>query len=48
MQEKNSKLICVDYEVEMRYENAQNYAVIDGEKFEFPLLGLYQKQNLKK
>ena len=45
-QEKNAKLICVDYEVEMEYTNAQNYIVIDGEKCEFPLLGLYQKQNL--
>ena len=45
-QEKNAKLICVDYEVEMEYTNAQNYAVIDGEKCEFPLLGLYQRQNL--
>ena len=45
-QEKNAKLICVDYEVEMEYTNAQNYAVIDGKKCEFPLLGLYQKQNL--
>ena len=45
-QEKNAKLICVDYEVEMEYTNAQNYIVIDGEKCEIPLLGLYQKQNL--
>ncbi len=45
-QEKNAKLICVDYEVEMEYTNVQNYAVIDGEKCEFQLLGLYQKQNL--
>ena len=44
--EKNAKLICVDYEVEMEYTNAQNYAVIAAEKFEFPLLGLYQRQNL--
>ncbi len=45
-QEKNSKLICVDYEVKMKYENAQNYALINCEKYEFPLFGLYQKQNL--
>ena len=43
---KNAKLISVNYEVEMKYESAQNYAVIDGKKYEFPLLGLYQKQNL--
>ena len=30
----------------MQYENAQNYAVIDGKKCEFALLGLYQRQNL--
>lgn len=44
--EKNAKLLAVDYEVEMEYTNAQNYAVIAAEKFEFPLLGLYQRQNL--
>lgn len=44
--EKNAKLIPVNYEVEMQYENAQNYAVIDGKKCEFALLGLYQRQNL--
>lgn len=44
--EKNAKLLAVDYEVEMEYTNAQNYVVIDGEKGEFPLLGLYQRQNL--
>ena len=44
--EKNAKLICVDYEVEMKYENTQNYVVIDNKKYEIQLLGLYQKQNL--
>lgn len=44
--EQNSKLINVDYEIEMVYNNGQNFALIDNEKFEFPLLGLYQKQNL--
>lgn len=44
--QKNAKLITVDNEIQMQYENGINYAVIDGKKFEFPLLGLYQKQNL--
>ena len=44
--EKNSKLISIDYEIEMIYKNGQNIAIIDNEQFEFPLLGLYQKQNL--
>ena len=44
--EKNAKLIPVNYEVEMIYENNINYAIIENKKYEFPLLGLYQKQNL--
>ena len=44
--EKNSKLIPVNYEVEMIYENGINYAMINNQQYEFPLLGLYQKQNL--
>lgn len=44
--QKNAKLITVDNEIQMQYENGINYAVIDGKKFKFPLLGLYQKQNL--
>lgn len=44
--EKNAKLIPINYEVKMIYENGINYAVIDNKKYEFPLLGLYQKQNL--
>ena len=44
--EKNSKLINVDYKIEMIYKDGQNFAIIDNEQFEFPLLGLYQKENL--
>ena len=44
--EKNAKLIPVNYEVEMIYENGVNYAMINNQQYEFPLLGLYQKQNL--
>lgn len=43
---KKAKLISVDYEISMSYEGETNYAIIDNEKYEFPLLGLYQKQNL--
>ncbi len=44
--EKNAKLIEVDSEIDMTWENGKNYAIINGKKCEFPLLGLYQKQNL--
>ena len=44
--EKNAKLVPVNYEIEMIYENSINHAIIDETKYEFPLLGLYQKQNL--
>ena len=43
---QNAKLIEVENEIQTIYENNTNYALINGEKFEFPLLGLYQKQNL--
>ena len=46
VEEKDSKLLSVDYEIPMFYENEINYAIIEGKKYEFPLLGLYQKQNL--
>lgn len=44
--EKNAELHIVGYEIPMKYENGKNYAIINGNKYEFPLLGLYQKQNL--
>lgn len=44
--EKNAKLIPINYEVKMIYKNGVNYAMIDNQQYEFPLLGLYQKQNL--
>ncbi|MBQ3641126.1 bifunctional folylpolyglutamate synthase/dihydrofolate synthase [bacterium] len=44
--EKDSKLYSVFDEAEIIYENGINYIVINGSKYEFPLLGLYQKQNM--
>lgn len=44
--EKKANLVPVNYEIEMIYENSINHAIIDETKYEFPLLGLYQKQNL--
>lgn len=44
--EKCAKLIDINHKIEMTYENKQNYAIINGEKYEFSLLGLYQKENL--
>lgn len=44
--EKNVELHAVGYEISMKYENGKNYAIINGNEYEFPLLGLYQKQNL--
>lgn len=44
--EKNAELHAIGYEIPMKYENGKNYAIINENKYEFPLLGLYQKQNL--
>ncbi|MCD7779485.1 MAG: bifunctional folylpolyglutamate synthase/dihydrofolate synthase [Candidatus Gastranaerophilales bacterium] len=44
--EKNTKLLSVHNNIEMNYENGINHIVYNNEKYEFPLLGLYQKQNL--
>ena len=35
-----------DSSVELEFKEGINYAIINGEKFEFSLLGLWQKQNL--
>lgn len=43
---KKSKLVIADKNVEILFENGVNYAVCDGEKYEFSLWGLHQKQNL--
>ncbi len=45
-EEKNSNLLSVEKDIEIIYENCINYAIINNIKYEFPLLGLFQKQNL--
>ncbi len=44
--QKNAKLETVENDIDMIFENGTNYAVINGKRYEFPLIGLYQKQNL--
>ena len=44
--EKNAKLELIEYPIDMKFLNGLNYACINDEYFEFPLLGLYQKDNL--
>ncbi len=43
---RRAKLVVVANYTEMNYKNGVNYAVIHDKKYEFPLLGLYQKSNL--
>ncbi len=43
----NSPILIPKTKVEILFENGINYAVIDDKKFEFSLLGLYQKENLE-
>jgi len=43
---KNAELITSCTDAEICFENGINYVFFEGNKFEFPLLGLYQKQNL--
>ncbi|MBR6164244.1 bifunctional folylpolyglutamate synthase/dihydrofolate synthase [bacterium] len=43
----NATLIIPKSEVKIEFKNNKNYAVIDGKEYEFPLLGLYQKENLE-
>ena len=45
--EKKSNIINPSKRIKILFENAVNYVVIDGEKHEFSLYGLYQKENLK-
>lgn len=44
--ERNARLLFADKNVEISFENGVNYAIFDGEKFEFALWGFHQKQNL--
>lgn len=43
---KNSKVFQNDKKIEIKFEKGINYAVFDGEAYEFSLWGLHQKQNL--
>ncbi len=43
--EKNSKIIPLK-DIKIEFENGKNYAVFDGKKTEFSLLGAHQAQNL--
>ncbi len=45
--EKNSVVLTPQKSVELFYENKKNYAVYDNKKYEFNLLGLWQKENLE-
>jgi dihydrofolate synthase/folylpolyglutamate synthase len=42
----NADILAVENDIEIKYSNNNNIALINGEKYDFPLLGLYQKQNL--
>lgn len=44
--EKNAKLIIAKDNINTTFENEINYVVYNEKKYEFPLLGLYQRQNL--
>lgn len=44
---KKSNIHIPSYEIEIIFENEINYAIVDGEAYEFPILGLHQKQNLE-
>ena len=43
----NSPVLSPKRNIEILFENGINYACCDGAKFEFPLLGLFQKENLE-
>ena len=45
-QNKQARLHSVQKDIEITFENGTNYAEITNKKYLFPLLGLYQKQNL--
>lgn len=42
----SSKLFTADKKIDIKFENDENYAVIDGVNYRFALWGLHQKQNL--
>ena len=46
-QEKNSSVLTPAKSVELSFENKKNYALYNNTKYEFNLLGLWQKENLE-
>ena len=46
-QEKNSKIITPEKETALCFENGINYALYNNKKYEFNMLGLWQKENLE-
>ncbi len=46
-QQKNSKVLTPTKSVELSFENQKNYALYNNTKYEFNLLGLWQKENLE-
>lgn len=45
-EKQNSVIHFAPLDVETVFENGQNYLIYNAEKYEFPLLGLYQKKNM--
>ncbi len=45
--EKNSRIIIPKIKIELSFDTGKNYAFFDGEKYEFNMLGLWQKENLR-
>ena len=43
----NSQIYLADKKIKVLFNNGTNYAVFNGKKHEFSLMGLYQKENLK-
>lgn len=46
-QEKGAKVISPDVEVTLKFEKGVNYAEFSDKKYEFGMLGLWQKENLE-
>lgn len=44
--EKNANVISENINIEIKYKNEQNIAIINGKSYNFALLGTYQKENL--
>lgn len=44
--EKNSEVVSVSKNIEMMFEDGKNFVVYNSNKYEFSMLGLWQKENL--